>query len=189
MNNSELKKIIEFSFQNIDKKTIDIIVNHSSFVELNKGSELFSEGKRHHYFYLIVKGGVKSYYAKESKEVCTWFAFENEIIGTTSTLQGLPSNESIQLLEDSSLIRFNTQKMNELTQTNLKMCQLLNSLWAEHSLFLETRLRLLQFTNSQERLEALIKFNSEIFQRVSLTDIASFLGISRETLSRIRAKK
>ena len=79
--------------------------------------------------------------------------------------------------------------MNELTQTNLKMCQLLNSLWAEHSLFLESRLRLLQFVNSQDRLSALIKYNSEILQRVSLTDIASFLGVSREILSRIRAKK
>lgn len=189
MNNSELSKIIESNFQNIDKETIDNFIKLSSFIELNKGTELISEGKRHHYFYLIVKGGVKSYYAKESKEVCTWFAFENEIIGTTSTLQGLPSNESIQLLEDSILIRFNTQKMNELTQTNLKMCQLLNSLWTEHSLFLESRLRLLQFANCQERLEALIKYNSDILQRVSLTDIASFLGVSRETLSRIRAKK
>lgn len=189
MNNSELSKIIESNFQNIDKETIDNFIKLSSFIELNKGTELISEGKRHHYFYLIMKGGVKSYYAKESKEVCTWFAFENEIIGTTSTLQGLPSNESIQLLEDSILIRFNTQKMNELTQTNLKMCQLLNSLWTEHSLFLESRLRLLQFANCQERLEALIKYNSDILQRVSLTDIASFLGVSRETLSRIRAKK
>jgi len=189
MNNSDLIKIIESYFKNIDKEIRDNIISYSSFVEFNKGTELISEGKRHHYFYLLIKGGVKSYYVKESKEVCTWFAFENEIIGTTSTLQGLPSNESIQLLEDSRLIRFNTQKMNELTQTNLKMCQLLNSLWAEHSLFLEARLRLLQFTNSQERLEALIKYNSEILQRVSLTDIASFLGVSRETLSRIRAKK
>lgn len=189
MNNSELKKIIESIFQNIDNETIDIIIKYSSFLELNKGSVLISEGKRHHYFYLILEGGVKSYYIKESKEVCTWFAFENEIIGTTSTLQGLPSNESIQLLEDSRLIRFNTKKINELTQTNLKMCQLLNSLWAEHSLFLEAKLRLLQFTNSQDRLEALIKYNSEILQRVSLTDIASFIGVSRETLSRIRAKK
>jgi CRP-like cAMP-binding protein len=43
--------------------------------------------------------------------------------------------------------------------------------------------------NSQERYKALIKDSPEILQRVSLTDIASFLGVSRETLSRIRAKK
>lgn len=189
MNNTELSKIIESNFQNIDKETIDNIIKLSSFIKLNKGKELISEGKRHHYFYLIVKGGVKSYYAKESKEVCTWFAFENEIIGTTSTLQGLPSNETIQLLEDSEFIRFNIKQMKELTQTNLKMSQLLNNLWAEHALFLEAKLYLLQFTNSQERLNALIKYNSEILQRVSLKDIASFLGVSRETLSRIRAKK
>ena len=79
--------------------------------------------------------------------------------------------------------------MIKLTQTNIKMCQLLNSLWADHSLFLEDKLRILQFSNSQERLEALTNYNSEILQRVSLTDVASFLGISRETLSRIRAKK
>jgi CRP-like cAMP-binding protein len=189
MDNLELKETVKSYFPNLEEEALDSIIKHSSYLKSNKGENLISEGKRHHYFYLLIKGGVKSYYAKESKEVCTWFAFENEIIGTTSTLQGLPSNESIQLLEDSRLIRFNTQKMNELTQTNLKMCQLLNSLWAEHSLFLEARLRLLQFTNSQERLEALIKYNTEILQRVSLTDISSFLGVSRETLSRIRAKK
>ena len=189
MNNSDLIKTIKSNFQNVDKETLDTIVKNSSFVKLIKGTELIIEGNRHPYFYLILKGGVKSYYLKEYKEVCTWFAFENEIIGTTSTLQGLASNESIQLLEDSELIRFNTQKMNELTKTNLKMCQVLISLWAEHSLFLEAKLRLLQFTNSQERLNALLKYNSSILQRVSLTDIASFLGVSRETLSRIRAKK
>jgi CRP-like cAMP-binding protein len=42
---------------------------------------------------------------------------------------------------------------------------------------------------SQERYLAIIDASPEILQRVSLTDIASFLGISRETLSRIRKKK
>ena len=189
MNNSELKETIKTYFPNLEEESLNIVIKHSSYLKSNKGEKLILEGKRHHYFYLIVEGGVKSYYAKESKEVCTWFAFENEFIGTTSTLKGLPSNESVQLLEDSVFISFNIQKMNELTLTNLKMCQLLNNLWAEHSLFLESRLRLLQFVNSQDRLAALIKYNSEILQRVSLTDIASFLGVSRETLSRIRAKK
>ena len=189
MDYSEYKETVRYYFPNLDEESLNIVIKYSTYLKSKKGEKLISEGKRHHYFYLLIKGGAKSYYTKESKEVCTWFAFEDEIIGTTSTLQGLPSNETIQLLEDSKFIRFNTQKMNELTQTNLKMCQLLNSLWAEHSLFLEARLRLLQFSNSQERLEALIKYNSEILQRVSLTDIASFLGVSRETLSRIRAKK
>jgi DNA-binding MurR/RpiR family transcriptional regulator len=43
--------------------------------------------------------------------------------------------------------------------------------------------------DSDKKYKALILQNPEILQRVSLTDIASFLGVSRETLSRIRAKK
>ena len=69
--------------------------------------------------------------------------------------------------------------MKELTQTNLKMSQLLNNLWAEHSLFLEERLRLLQFSNSQERLEALIKYNSEILKnKVPFYEIISGAAIA-----------
>ena len=91
-------------------------------------------------------------------------------------------------MEDSELIKLNIEKIKELTQTDLSISNVLNSLWEEHATFLEERLYQLQFMNSQERYKVLIKDNPEILQRVSLTDIASFLGVSRETLSRIRAK-
>ena len=149
---------------------------------------MISEGKRHHYIYLILKGSVKSYYSKESKEVCVWFSLENEIIGTTSTIQGGASKETLELLEDSELVKLNIEKIKELAQTDLSISNLLNNLWEEHAIFLEERLYQLQFMNSHERYKVLIKNTPEILQRVSLTDIASFLGLSRETLSRIRAK-
>jgi CRP-like cAMP-binding protein len=64
----------------------------------------------------------------------------------------------------------------------------INDLILEHALFIEERLYQLQFMTSQKRYKALQKTVPEIFQKVSLTDIASYLGISRETLSRIRSK-
>ena len=84
MNNSELKETIKTYFLKLEEESLNIVIKHSSYLKSNKGEKLILERKRHHYFYLIVEGGVKSYYAKESKEVCTWFAFENEFIGTTS---------------------------------------------------------------------------------------------------------
>ena len=66
---------------------------------------------------------------------------------------------------------------------------LLNALLTEHALFLEEKLYQLQFMSSQERYKALIAAAPEVLQRVTLTDIASYLGVSRETLSRIRNKK
>jgi len=59
----------------------------------------------------------------------------------------------------------------------------------EHALFLEEKLYQLQFMSSEERYNALVDVAPEVLQKVSLTDIASYLGVSRETLSRIRNKK
>jgi CRP-like cAMP-binding protein len=189
MNNSELEETLKFYFPNIKEESLNTIAKHSSYLKSTKGTTLIPEGKRHHYIYLIVKGSVKSYYLKKSKEVCVWFSLENEIIGTTSTIQGGASKETLELLEDSELIKLNIEKIKELAQTDLSISNLLNNLWEEHAIFLEERLYQLQFMNSHERYKVLIKNTPEILQRVSLTDIASFLGLSRETLSRIRAKK
>lgn len=189
MGNSELQETLKSYFPILEEESLNDIVTHSSYLKSTKGTQLISEGKRHHYIYLIVKGSVKSYYSKESKEVCVWFSLENEIIGTTSTIQGGASKETLELLEDSELIKLNIEKIKELAQTDLSISNLLNNLWEEHAIFLEERLYQLQFMNSHDRYKVLIKNTPEILQRVSLRDIASFIGVSRETLSRIRAKK
>ena len=189
MGNSELQETLKSYFPILEEESLNDIVKHSSYLKSTKGTQLISEGKRHHYIYFIVKGSVKSYYSKESKEVCVWFSLENEIIGTTSTIQGGASKETLELLEDSELIKLNIEKIKELAQTDLSISNLLNNLLEEHAIFLEERLYKLQFMNSHERYKVLIKNTPEILQRVSLTDVASFLGLSRETLSRIRAKK
>jgi CRP-like cAMP-binding protein len=189
MDNSELKETLYSYFPIIEEGALNAIVKHSSYLKSTKGTKLIYEGKKHDYIYLIIKGSVKSYYSKDSKEVCVWFSLENEIIGTTSTIQGDFSKETIELLENSELIKLNIEKIKELTQTYLSISHLLTNLWEEHATFLEKRLYHLQFLNSHERYKALIKDTPEILQRVSLTDIASFLGVSRETLSRMRAKR
>lgn len=188
-NMSVLKENIISIFPNLDEQSIDRIIPHTTYLKCTKGTKLISEGKRHHYFYLILDGAVKSYYQKESKEVCLWFAFENEIVSTIKTFEGKSSNETIELLEDSNLIRFKTDPIKELAKIDLSISHWLMELITNHAIFLEERLYNLQFMNSQERYKALIKFVPEILQKVSITDIASFLGVSRETLSRIRAKK
>ena len=117
-----------------------------------------------------------------------WFAFENEAIGTMTTYEGLPSKETVELLEDSELIKFNIEKIKELTRTDLSISHLINDLIIEHTLCIEERLYQLKFTTSEERYKSIIQTTPEILQKVSLTDIASYLGVSRETLSRIRSK-
>jgi CRP-like cAMP-binding protein len=189
MDNSELQETLKSYFPSLKEGSLNAFVKHSSYLEAAKGTKLISEGKRHPYFYIIIKGSAKSYYSKESKDVCTWFAFENEAIGTMTTYEGLPSKETIELLKDSELIGFEIEKIKELSRTDLSISLLINNLIIEHTLWAEERLYQIQFTSSEERYKTLLETTPKIMHKVSLTDIASYLGVSRETLSRIRAKK
>ena len=188
MQKPELQEKLKLLFPDLEEESLIALLKHSSYSKSTKGTKLISEGKRHGYFYIILKGGVKSYYSKESKEVCMWFAFENEAMGTTTTYEGFPSKETVELLEDSELIRFKIEKLKELTRTDLSISHLINDLIIEHTLCIEERLYQLQFMTSEDRYKVLLETTPEILQKVSLTDIASYLGLSRETLSRIRSK-
>jgi hypothetical protein len=64
----------------------------------------------------------------------------------------------------------------------------ISSIIEEYTIFLEDRIFYSQLMNSLERYEALLENEPKVFQRVPLTYIASYLGISRETLSRLRSK-
>ena len=189
MNKSDLKQFIKTRFPNLDESIIEILSAHTNYIKHTKGTKIITEGKRHNYFYFILQGSVKSYYLKEAKAVCSWFAFENDIVATMKSFVGKPSNETIELLEDTELIQINTEKFIQIAETDLSISQLIIELISEHANFLEDRLYQLQFMSSKERYESLVKAVPEVLQRLSLTDIASFLGVSRETVSRIRARK
>ena len=186
MDNSKLQKILSLRLPNLNEESLKTLSDNSSLIKCAKGNKLICEGKRHNYFYFILEGGVKSYYLKGSKEICTWFKFENEFIGTLPTHEGLPSKETIELLEDSELIKFTTEPLKKLSKKDLSITHLFYTVLFDYTLWLENRLHQLQFMTSQERYHALVDSTPKLLQKVSLTDIASYLGISRETLSRIR---
>ncbi len=189
MGNSKLQKTLSIHFPDLNEESLKLIFNNASIIKPKKGSKLIHEEKRHHYLYLILEGSVKCYYLKGSKEICTWFKFKDEFIGTLPTYERHPSKETIELLEDSELIRFNTEPLKELVKKDLSIAHLFFSVLFDYTLWLENRLHQLQFMTSQERYYALVDSTPELLQKVSLTDIASYLGISRETLSRIRKQR
>ena len=186
MNEKELIAFVKTSMPYLEEVPTEQILEFISVIQKPKGTKLFSEGKRHSNFYFIIKGAAKSYYLKNGKEVCLWFAFEKETLGSIMTYNSAPSNETIELLEDSELISYKSDRLKKLSKENLAISNLSYKMLEEHALFLEYRLHQLLFMSSKERYENLLKAAPEVFQRVSLTDIASYLGISRETLSRIR---
>ncbi len=187
MNKAFVKKNIFSSSINLDDPSLHVLMQSAEIRKSHKGTVLITEGKRSDFLYILVRGSAKSYYYKDAKQICLWFAFDNDCISTISTYERQISNETVELLEDSEFIQFNMDHVKELSHNNLAVSNLILTLIKEHALFLEYKLNGLQFMTSEERYHKLVLDFPEILQKISLTDIASYLGVSRETLSRIRA--
>ena len=187
MNKSEIKTYLKSLYSYLESNTLNEVTEFCDYLKLSKGTELIQEGNRHHYIYFVIKGSVKSYYLNEGKESCTWFAFENEIVATIKTFSGLNSNETIKLLEDSEFIRINSKAFKKLAENKMSMSRLINELLIEHAVFLEALLYLKSIP-AKDRYNLLVKDQPHLLQRITLTDLASLIGINRETLSRIRSK-
>ena len=181
------RKIVSY-FAGLSDEAYDVFMNFVIKKEYPKGEILIEHGKKNEFVFFLISGSAKSYNFKDSKQICLWFAFESDCIATIRSLDDLISHETVELLEDSELIQIKLGDLMTLSNQFTSISSLMVQLLKEHILFLEYKLNGLQFMTSEERYDKLIRDYPEVLQRVSLTDIASYLGISRETLSRIRRK-
>jgi CRP-like cAMP-binding protein len=164
------------------------ICSHLSILHLNKKYILIKENQRHDFAYFVIKGAVRSYFLKDGIEVNTWFALENDMVGSLQNFNDNPSKETIELVENSTLIAINLKQIKPLMFYNIQVANFINAIIEEYALFLEDKIYFSQMMNSIDKYLILLDKEPQLFQRIPLTYIASFLGITRETLSRLRAK-
>jgi CRP/FNR family transcriptional regulator, anaerobic regulatory protein len=141
--------------------------------------------------YFIEKGLVRwFYYNEDGKDVTDSFALENSFVTAfDSFFQRQPSRYFIETLENSVVysmtfaeVKTELEKFPETQQlTNLILVQILEQILDKNAA--------LQFKTAGDRYRYLTEKHLPILQRVPLGIIASYLGITQETLSRIRAKK
>lgn len=164
---------------------------HDSFkqVTLAKNDFLLTEGKICRHLYFMEQGALRGFYNLEGKEITHWFGFENDFITSFhSFITGQPAVESIQLIEGCVLWSISKDSLNELLNRHSDIERLLRIAYEKYYIRLEERFVNAQFKTATERYEDLLQRTPHIAERVSLGHIASYLGISQETLSRVRSR-
>jgi CRP/FNR family transcriptional regulator, anaerobic regulatory protein len=155
-----------------------------------KNTLLLKQGHSCEYIYFIEKGFARAFYSKNGKDATTWFARENDIITSMYALiTNRKSNESIEILEDASLFRISYKELQTLYKIYPNINRLGRILMEKYFVELEERTLSLQFDSALERYQRLIAQQPYVLQRASLGQIASFLGMSQITLSRIRGNR
>jgi len=168
----------------------EAIIEQSKIISFPKNQKILSEGEKSDRIYFIVKGAVRVFYLnKEGIETNTWFLFENELaISVYSFFTSQPSFEYIETLEDSVFIVLQKEKLDWLYEHFVEFNIVGRRLTELYYIRNEAQANALRMFSAKQRYEQLIQNQPQLLNRVSLSHISSYLGISRETLSRIRKK-
>jgi CRP-like cAMP-binding protein len=158
-------------------------------VVLSKGQTLITEGKTCRHLYFLQQGALRGYYNLDGKEITHWFAFENDFVTSFhSFITATPSVETIQLLEGSVLWAISKDDLDKLLRAHHELERVLRMAYESYYIRLEDRYVNAQFKTALERYRQLLNQTPHLVERVPLGHIASYLGISAETLSRIRGR-
>lgn len=156
---------------------------------LPKNELLLQEGKTCRQLYFVEKGALRGFYNLEGKEITHWFGFENDFVTSFhSFITQTPAVENIQLLENAILWSIHKDDLNTLLNQHQEIERLLRIAYEKYYIRLEERFVNAQFKTAAERYENLLTLTPHILERVPLGCVASYLGISQETLSRIRSR-
>jgi CRP-like cAMP-binding protein len=159
-------------------------------IVLPKNELLLSEGKTCRHLYFLCQGAIRGYYNLEGKEITYWFGFENDFVTSFhSFITGEPAVENIQLIEGCVLLSITKEKLTQLCNQYHEIERVVRIAYEKYYIRLEERFVNNQFKTAAERYEKLLNETSYILERVPLGMVASYLGITQETLSRVRGKK
>ncbi len=163
------------------------LITSSKIRTFKKGELVVREGQYAKSAYLIAQGCARAYYLQDGRDISDWFTFENEIMASiVSFFSEKPSLHFVEFVEDSKAIEFSKETIDQLSIKHHDFERFISRVVTETMLGLAERLHTIQFVRAEERFTRLLKIYPDITNRIPLTHIASYLGITLETLSRIR---
>lgn len=141
------------------------------------------------YIYFIKKGIVRAYASTAENDITFWFGSEGQtVISMRSYVKDKPGYENIELLEDCELYKLETESLRKLFSEDIHIANW-GRKFAERELIKTEELIISrQFKTALERYKDLMRDKSDLLKRVQLGHIASYLGITQVSLSRIRAE-
>jgi CRP-like cAMP-binding protein len=163
---------------------------HTFPLSIIKGKMLVRPSIENKYFYFIVKGVVRSFIKQENKEITTWINIEHSVVSSIRNLGvNTWSGEYLQALENCELIAIPADALQRVYETYPEANYYGRIIIEDCYRSSEERAYVSRIPSAAKRLKHFQETNGHLLNRVPLKYIASYLGITLETLSRLRGKK
>ncbi len=188
--NSDFKEAFQ-RFKFLKLQDLLALFSICSLKSYKKGELLAKKGEYCRHAFLVRKGLVRTYVTTaDGAEKTIRLAQESEFTSAgMSFLKGEPSTEFLDALEDCKVVAINTEKLNELGKTNINILRLTHEGILEAFVDAIQRVEFFTIFTPEERYKSLLEESPELLQRVPQKYLASYLGITTVSLSRIRNRK
>lgn len=154
-----------------------------------KGKILSKQNNYNRSIYFVDEGLLRSFYQEDEKEITANFYSEGKISANIDTLfKNQPSRYSIETIEKSVITSCNFDQLEKLCAVSLTAANFSRYILGNLMTQMSNRITSLQLMTAKEKYIQLMEENPNIILRAPLRMIASYLGISQETLSRIRSE-
>ena len=154
-----------------------------------KGETLVEPGKTCQHLYFIQKGVVRGFIAEGRKETTTWLTSEGEMAtAIRSFLMQVPTQEKVEAIEDCKVLELSYENLQKMLHQFVKLNVVGLKIMEQYYCDAEERAYVIRLSNANLKYQYFLKTKGNLINRIPLKYIASYLGMTTETLSRIRTK-
>lgn len=166
----------------------NVLLSLDLFHTIKKGAILLHEGQKSKESYFVLKGCIRTYYNLNSEEKTTGFYTEMEVLTPPCVISKTPSEFYVSAVEDSILAISNSDMENEINQKFPKFEILCRRMSEELLAKKQIDFDAFKTSSPEQRYMDLLEQRPDLVQRVPQHQLASYLGIKPQSLSRLRSR-
>jgi len=183
----KLRKALE-EYSPLPDSDFKLIANVFEYKKFNKGEVVLQEGKVCRHIWFILKGCFRIFSIENGQDVNVRFFFENSIASDFISLRHeIPSHFFIVALEDTEVLYSYKPNYKPVLTFSKSLLTLTTEFFAYNFYDEVEHSNSFKLMSPEERYNSLLTSRPKFIQRIPLTYLASYLGMSRKTLSRIRS--
>lgn len=165
------------------------LLQYGSIKSFKKGENFITANQINTKIAFILKGGFRFYYEKNDSEITCLLAFENNLIGSfESNILKQPCTQTIQAIEDAQLFIIDYKDLEKLYNISPKFERVGRLILEFYIAYLQQRITSYLLDTPEERYRRLVLETPDLLNRVPLQYIASYIGVTPVSLSRIRKR-